>query len=223
MRWFWDGQADLESCVVVASELPKRSRIQRANRALILDAALRVFSADGYRGATVDRIAEAAGMSKPNLLYYFSGKDEIYREVLESTVKAWLEPFAAISADGDPVEELRRYILFKIRASEASPEASRLFANELGRGAPLLQDFLETELKALVDEKAAVIAAWMDAGELRAVDPYHLIFAIWAMTQHYADFGVQVEAILGDEARDPGFYDRAAEAVLAIILGGIAP
>ena len=201
----------------------KRSRIQVANRALIMDAALAVFSSDGYGGATIDRIAAQAGMSKPNLLYYFPTKEDIYREVLESTVEAWLEPFERIDPHGDPVEELRQYIILKIKMSEGSREASRLFANEIGRGAPLLRPFLETRLRQLVDQKAAILRGWMDAGKLRPVDPYHLVFVIWATTQHYADFEVQIDAILGDAARADGFYDRAAEAVLSIIFNGVEP
>jgi len=56
----------------------KQTRIQRRNRMRILDAALDVFSRDGYRGATLDQIAETAGLSKPNILYYFNGKEEIH-------------------------------------------------------------------------------------------------------------------------------------------------
>lgn len=202
---------------------PKRSRIQLANRALIMDAALAVFSLDGYGGATIDRIAAQAGMSKPNLLYYFRSKEDIYREVLETTVESWLQPFERIDPEGDPVDELRRYIILKIKMSEESREASRLFANEIGRGAPLLMPFLETRLRHLVDQKATILRGWMDAGKLCAVDPYHLVFVIWATTQHYADFEVQIGAILGDTARADGFYDKAAEAVLSIVLNGVEP
>lgn len=52
----------------------KPSRIQQRNRRVILDAALDVFSRHGYRGATLDQIATQAGLSKPNILYYFAGK-----------------------------------------------------------------------------------------------------------------------------------------------------
>jgi TetR/AcrR family transcriptional regulator len=47
----------------------RRTRIQTEKRELILEAALEMFSAHGFRGSTIDQIAEAAGMSKPNLLY----------------------------------------------------------------------------------------------------------------------------------------------------------
>jgi TetR/AcrR family transcriptional regulator len=201
----------------------KQSRIQTENRALIMQAALDVFSTDGYRGATVDRIAERAGMSKTNLLYYYPSKEEIYRSAIEQTVEAWLDPFDAIDPDGEPIEELRRYITVKLKMSDQNPEASRLFANEVQRGAPLVGEFLSTRLKALVDEKVAVIRTWIDQGRLAPVDPYHLIFTIWATTQHYADFEVQVQAILGKQAKKPGFSEQVAHAVLSILLNGIRP
>lgn len=201
----------------------KRSRIQVENRALILDAALQVFSTDGYRGATLDRIADKAGMSKTNLLYYFPSKEEVYRTALEQIVVNWLDPFRDIDGDADPIEQLRRYITLKLKASHENPEASRLFANEIQRGAPLIKGFLETTLKTLVDEKAKIIRGWIDEGKLAPVDPYHLIFMIWATTQHYADFDVQVNALLGSQASKPGFYEQSAQAVLSIILNGIRP
>ncbi len=55
------------------------TRIQREKQEQILDAALDVFSQQGFRGATIDQIAEAAGMSKPNLLYYFGRKEDIHK------------------------------------------------------------------------------------------------------------------------------------------------
>ena len=56
-----------------------RSRIQQRNREVILDAALEVFSQHGFRGATLDQIAEVAGLSKPNLLYYFPSKEAVHK------------------------------------------------------------------------------------------------------------------------------------------------
>ena len=118
------------------------TRIQGINRRLILDAALEVFSAYGFRGSTVDQIAEKAGMSKPNLLYYFPRKQNIYVTVLEDTLATWLEPFEQIDPDGDPLDELRRYIAVKLEMSARKPEASRLFANEILHGAPAISNFL---------------------------------------------------------------------------------
>ncbi len=201
----------------------KQTRIQGINRSIILDAALEVFSAYGFRGSTIDQIAEKAGMSKPNLLYYFPRKDDIYVTVLEKTLEDWLAPFKDIDPAGDPVEELRKYTIQKLRMSAQQPERSQLFANEILHGAPSIQKFLKSNLKRLVDEKAGVIADWIAAGKLAPVDPYHLIFMIWATTQHYADFDVQVRAILPEETAKADFFDKAADSILTILLNGIMP
>lgn len=199
------------------------TRIQAINREIILEAALEVFSVHGFRGSTVDQIAVRAGMSKPNLLYYFRRKQDIYRAVLERTLRDWLAPLAAIDPAGDPVEELRRYITEKLRMAAEQPAASRLFANEILAGAPVMGGFLETTLKDLVDEKAAIIREWVGRGRLAPVDPHHLIFMIWATTQHYADFDVQIRALMGDQIDQPGFRGQAAQAVLTLVLNGLKP
>ena len=197
---------------------PRKTRIQTQNEELILAAALEVFSAYGFRGSTVDQIATTCGLSKPNLLYYFRRKEDIYVALLEHTLRDWLEPLRALDAAGDPIDELSRYIRAKIRMSRDNPKASRLFANEILHGAPMIGAFLKGPLKELVDDKAAVIAAWMARGLINAIDPHHLIFAIWSTTQHYADFDVQVKAVLGKERDD---MKTAETAILALLIGGL--
>jgi TetR/AcrR family transcriptional regulator len=219
------GNDGIDLMDVTAKKRPEKSdkttRIQEINRKVILDAALDVFSIYGFRGTTIDQIAEKAGMSKPNLLYYFKRKQDIYVSVLEETLEEWLRPLHELNPDGDPIEELRRYISFKLHMSAKKPEASRLFANEILHGAPAIQNFLKTSLKKLVDEKADVIRDWVSQGKLAPIDPYHLIFMIWATTQHYSDFDVQVRAILGNQVDRPGFQEQTAQAVLSLILNGV--
>jgi TetR/AcrR family transcriptional regulator len=201
----------------------KPTRIQEVNRGVILDAALEMFSNYGLRGTTIDQIAEKAGMSKPNLLYYFKRKDDIYAAVLEATLDEWLKPMLALDPDGDPVEELRKYITRKLEMSAKKPNASRFFANEILHGAPHVGGFLKTGLKELVDRKSAVIRQWVSQGKLAPIDPPHLFFIIWATTQHYADFDVQVRAVLGSQVDKPGFYEQTAQAVLSVVLNGVRP
>ena len=199
------------------TKAPINTRIQARNKELILEAALEVFSVSGFRGATVDQIAARADMSKPNLLYYFRRKEDIYVALLEHTLSDWLEPLRALNPQGDPLAELSRYITAKMQMSEANPMASRLFANEILHGAPMIEKFLKGPLKQLVAEKAEVIRFWMATGKLSHADPYHLIFAIWAVTQHYADFSVQVDAVLGRREDSKS----AQKAVLEILLRGL--
>jgi TetR/AcrR family transcriptional regulator len=112
----------------------QKTRIQITNEAKILEAALEVFSKDGFRGATLDRIASAADMSKPNLLYYFSSKEDIHIALLTKLLDLWLAPLRNLRADGDPREELSLYIRHKLQMSRQLPRESRLFANEVLRG-----------------------------------------------------------------------------------------
>jgi len=182
------------------------TRIQARNREAILAAALDIFAARGFRGATLDQIAQAAGLSKPNLLYYFPSKEAIHAALLEGLLDMWLDPLRDLDPAGDPIAEMLRYVRRKLDLSRDYPRESRLFANEILQGAPRIRATLEGELAGLVARKAAVLTEWMAEGRIRAVHPVHLIFSVWALTQHYADFDVQVRAVLG-----PG-HDPFAEA-----------
>lgn len=178
------------------------TRIQARNRAAILEAGLQVFSEKGFRGATLDEIARAARLSKPNLLYYFPSKEALHLALLEGLLDAWLAPLEALDPEGEPVAEVLAYVRRKLDLAREAPRESRLFAGEVLRGAPHLGPILGGRLRELVAAKAAVLRRWMDQGRLARLSPEHLIFSIWALTQHYADFEVQVRAVLGED-RDP--------------------
>lgn len=179
--------------------MPKpATRIQQKNQATIMSAGLEVFSQFGFRGSTLDQVAEAAGLSKPNLLYYFPSKDAIYTALLARLLENWLEPLHKMDDTGDPVEEILGYAHRKMAMSRDFPRESRLFANEILQGAPQIKGVLAGDLRKLVEAKATVINGWITAGKIKPVDPVHLIFSIWSLTQHYADFDVQVRAILGE-------------------------
>lgn len=193
-----DGQPKMEPA---AARPP--SRIQRRNRKAILAAALELFSREGFRGATLDQIAAAAGLSKPNLLYYYTSKEAIHAALLAELLDLWLDPLRHLSAEGDPVEEILAYVRRKLEMSRDYPRESRLFANEVLQGAPRAAPVLAGELRDLVEDKAQVIAGWVAAGRIAPVHPKHLIFSIWALTQHYADFDVQVRLVLGEAEPNP--------------------
>lgn len=178
------------------------TRIQRRNREIILEGALTAFSVSGFRGATIDQIAGEAGLSKPNVLYYFASKDEIHKTLLTTLLDMWLAPLNNIDPDGEPLQEVLDYVAAKLRMSRQYPRESRLFAYEILRGAPHLTEILGGGLRRSVDDAVEIFQSWMEAGRLRKVEPHHLIFSIWSMTQHYADFEVQVRAVLG-RGHDP--------------------
>lgn len=184
-----------------------RTRIQEKNRGSILEAGLSVFAANGFRGATLDQIAKEAGLSKPNLLYYFNSKEAIYTALLERLLETWLDPLRTMNPKGEPKAELLAYMRRKLALSRDYPRESRLWANEIIQGAPRIGSILTDDLKPLVDHWAGIIAGWSKAGKIAEVDPHHLLFAIWSLTQHYADFDVQIRNVLGGD--DP--FPKAEE------------
>jgi len=184
-----------------ASKEKPLSRLQIKNRTTILDAALDVFSQHGFRGATLDMIAVAADMSKPNLIYYSRNKDEIFLTLLNQLMEQWLAPLRGINPNGDPIDEILTYVRRKVQMSRDMPRESRLFANEVVQGAPRMGPHLSGELKQLFDETKAIFQRWMDQGKLARCNPEHLIFSVWANTQHYADFEVQT-VLLADPKTD---------------------
>lgn len=208
-----------------ASKPPMGRRQQQGDdkRKAILEAALTLFSQKGVHGASVDQIAALAEVSKGNLLYYYESKEVLYRSVLRQLLVLWLEPLRSFSASQDPETAIGDYIRRKLEASRDNPQASRLFCMELVQGAPLFGEELSLELRDLVNRKADVIRAWITNGQLCAVEPHHLIFSLWSITQHYADFAVQVKALTGRTLADPDFFEETVANVRQIILSGIIP
>ena len=194
--------------------------IRLANESRILGAAEQVFARAGFGGATMAAIATASGLPKANLHYYFGSKDVLYREVLARILNDWLVPTQCITTDADPRAAMEQYIRAKMALSAQRPDGSKVFANEMLHGAPVVKTILETELRQMVKEKARVVQGWVDDGRMAPVDPTHLFFTIWAATQTYADFDVQVCAVLGREILTAREHARATEHVVTLLLRG---
>jgi len=201
------------------AEAPK-GLIRRANEALILSAAEKVFARAGFGGATMAAIAEASGLPKANLHYYFGSKEVLYRAVLAQILSDWLVPTHGITVDADPRTALEQYIRAKMELSAQRPDGSKVWANELLHGAPVVKELLATDLRQLTLEKVAVVKAWADAGRIAPVDGMHLFFTIWAATQTYADFDVQICAVMDQDALTEKDYERATEHAVSFILRG---
>lgn len=199
----------------------KRLQAVSAKKQAILSAALEAFSQFGIHGTRLEQVAERAGVSKTNLLYYYPSKEELYLAVLRHILAIWLAPLKAFREDFTPLVAIQEYIRLKLEVSRDNPQASRLFCMEMLQGAPVLKAELEGSLKALVEEKSAIIAGWVASGKLAPVDPHHLIFMIWASTQHYADFATQVEAVTGTTLQDEAFFQRTVENVQRMVTDGI--
>jgi len=174
----------------------KQGRIREQSQEKIIMAAQEEFILQGYKGSTVQSIADRAGLPKANILYYFKNKENIYHAVLEKTLNMWDEGIGDIDPDNGPKVAIEKFIAAKVKMSFRHPSASKIYAMEIIQGAQHLKDFARTYLRQWVRAKAKLFQQWIDNGEMKNVDPVSLIFLIWSSTQHYADFETQILTIM---------------------------
>jgi len=187
----------------------------------ILDAAEVEFGLKGFNGASLQHIADRAELPKPNIVYYFQSKENLYKQVLNKIVRSWNDLFDRATVEDDPAQVLDSFIRIKLKQSFEQGRSSRIFAMEVISGANHIRDYLKEELSPWFHSRTAVIQAWIDSGKMRSVDPTSLIFMTWATTQHYADFEAQILALSHKEAQDEEDLKRVGDTVSSIILQGV--
>jgi TetR/AcrR family transcriptional regulator len=192
-------------------------------RQVILAAALELFSRGGVDGASLDRVAERADVSKTNLIYYYPSKDALYRAVLNNVLSLWLVPLEVIDPANAPEQAIASYVRQKIVFSRDNAAASRLFCFEILYGAPVLGGRLREMLRPVMEEKARVFRHWIATGRMARVDPHQFLYSLWATTQHFADFATQIEALGGRTLDDPEFFEESVAHVTELFLARIKP
>ncbi|WP_317931470.1 TetR/AcrR family transcriptional regulator [Halioxenophilus sp. WMMB6] len=198
----------------------KPGKIRERNEEAILKAAEHEFVLNGFKGTSVQAIADRAGLPKANIHYYFKNKDNLYRAVLEYITQLWNEVLANISADDDPAQVLYDFIRTKVELSYTHPRASKLFAMEIIQGAPHIREYIRMDMRQWVRSKTRVFEEWMAAGKMDKVDPVHLIFMIWSTTQHYADFETQVLTLMNRAEYEPEDIENITRFLAQVILKG---
>ena len=195
--------------------------IREANEARLLDAAETVFAKSGFSGARTAAIAARAKLPKANLHYYFRTKKDLYRAVLANVLGLWMDELDRFTPERAPAEVFSEYIAAKMQWSQTRPNASKVFANEILHGAAFLNGFLTRDLRRRVERYASVVRDWIKQGKMAPCDPVFLLFQLWAMTQHYADFEVQVRAVLGRDKLTDADFAAASENIVTLVLRGL--
>lgn len=198
-----------------------RKEIRQENEKLILQAAEKTFAEAGFGGATMQLIADVAGLPKANLHYYFPTKESLYRRVVQDIFHVWLQAADIFDEADGPIEGLGAYIDAKMEISRKHPAGSKVWASEVMHRAPVIQDYLETTLRDWTEGRIAVIERWIAQGLMDPVNPRHLLYMLWATTQHYADFNHQIETLNGGRPLNDAQWTEATDTVKRIILTGI--
>jgi TetR/AcrR family transcriptional regulator len=196
--------------------------IREGNERAILASAEAVFAERGFGGATMAAIAARAGVPKPNIHYYFPTKERLYRAVVAQVLTAWLDAAHSFDTSDDPAEALTAYIGAKMDLAREMPLSSQIWASEIMRGAPVIQDFLDTTLTQWVRSRERVVRRWIFEGKLKPIEPKFLFYMIWATTQHYANAAHEIASLEQGRPLDEEAFERAKRQVIATILSGVA-
>jgi TetR/AcrR family transcriptional regulator len=184
----------------------------------IMRAAESEFEKHGYGGSRMQRIADAAGVPKANVHYYFVNKQALYDAVLSEVVDLWNQALEPIDAGDDPAEILEHYVRLKVEFTRLYPEATRIFALELLNGGRHLSTHLEKETRKWTQDRAKEIERWIKQEKILPIDPYHLIFMIWSSTQHYAESETQVKSIYQRKHLGRKDYESLADSLSTMVL-----
>ena len=198
----------------------KVGAIRERNSDAILKAAAQEFVLHGFKGTSMQSIADRAELPKANIHYYFKNKANLYQAVLENIMSAWNEVLADMSNDSDPATVLSNFIRAKMQLSYTDPNSSKIFAMEIIQGAPHLKQYISHDMRQWVKDKTSVINSWISQGKMHPIDPTHLIFMIWATTQHYADFNTQVLEVMNRREYDTDDIEHITQSLTNIILTG---
>lgn len=194
--------------------------IRAYNHAVILNAAEEEFVLQGYRGATMQGIADRAQLPKANVHYYFKNKRNLYEKVLRGIIEEWNEGLVTMTVDSDPKTVIEKFVRTKLRQAFSHPNRHKLFALEVIGGAPHLHNFMSTTMQEWALDKAQVMTTWHEQGRIAIADPLQLLILIWATTQRYAEFETEIVGLLQKSAYDEHDETRAAEFLVPFILRG---
>ena len=169
-----------------------------------------MFAECGYEGTSIATVAEQAGLSKQNLMYYFPTKQALYQRVLDDVLDDWLERM------DQPGRSRRRA---GRRAARLHPGQAALFARAALGLARVCDGGHQRRARCTASRYASAWCRWCARistcssagsreGRIAAVNATHLLFAIWAMTQSYADFAAQMGLVLNQQGPEPPRFRR---------------
>ncbi|MDB4915612.1 MAG: regulatory protein TetR [Gemmatimonadetes bacterium] len=153
---------------------PRWRRLPEERPKQILDAALAVFAERGLAAARLDDIAKLAGLSKGTIYLYFPNKEELFREVIRSSVIAFIANAEEyFEAEKDPMSSLLKWMegYWSWLRSPIFPAMHRMITSEL-HSFPDLAIFYATEVIERAQRLVrGMLERGMDAGVFRRMDP----------------------------------------------------
>lgn len=188
----------------------------------ILDVAAREFAARGYRGVSMQRIAEQAGVSKANVFHHYKSKDALYQAVIRDACAEFLDRVQEVATvDGDFPARYRRLAHLHMEQLLGREEISRLILKEAyshgdGNAKALVTEVFREGSEALLEMLKDAKARGVVREEL---DVRFLAVLLFAANTHFFQGRDLLEELLGpDFVADPR---RFVDGVMDVLLHGV--
>jgi TetR/AcrR family fatty acid metabolism transcriptional regulator len=193
--------------------------VAEGKRDRILEAAIKVFAAEGFYNAKVSQIAQAAGVADGTIYLYFKSKDDLLINLFEDRmerVNANLRE--AIETESSAIARLRRIVRLHLELVEQNRDMAEVISVELRQSSKFIREYSNPKFAEFLRTIAGAVVEGQRSGELRTgIDPY--IFA-------RALFGALDEIALAWLVKNPGSkatieLPRAAEQLGDLFIDGL--
>lgn len=141
----------------------KKRRSREETRQKLLDAALQVFSRNGYERATVDEIVREAGFSKGAFYVHFETKEDLFWEMLEERITAQQETFRQVVDHSLSVAENERRILEQALNMSAHPLGPAVILEFTAHG--MRNDKVREQLARMYERWHTFVVETLTAGQ----------------------------------------------------------
>lgn len=194
----------------------------------IIRAATEVFLEKGKDGARMQEIADQAGINKALLHYYFRSKDKLFENVFKQEFKSIIKGIVLLTTSGHDFKDfLRQFISNYLQMIIPRRNLMRFILWEIAKIQPNLSQYiLEVFREYGFQENPVVlrIQQAIDQGEIRAIDPNHLIMSFLGMCVFPIIAAPVIEKILPNaDFQHPEFLEQRIEAIVDVLWDGIKP
>ena len=179
------------------------------SRAAILKAAVAAFADHGIAGARTDAIAQAAGVNKALLYYYFKDKDALYGAVLEQVFSGLRDRVVPVlERDLPPREKMMQYLGAYFDYIAENPRFPRVVQSEWmrapGKRTPQMEDIARQYFRPIYAQLVEVLQRGIATGEFRAVNPLDFVPSMVAIIIFYFSAAPVIKALMKIEPLSPG-------------------
>jgi len=191
-------------------------------RNTILEAAERIFAEVGPEGARTDAIAQAAGVNKALLYYYFKSKDDLYQAVLESHLTEFRRrALGVLESEGSARARLLRYVSLHFDFISARPYYPRLVHRLMSANDRLVHRAVHQYSAPIYAKLAELIEEGVRSGEFRQVDTHHTIYSLVGLSVFYFAAAPVVKEVSQIDAFDRANVASRRDEVLKFIRYGL--